>query len=161
MNQFTLGCPAARNSGWPCDLSRRPSGFPHPFRRSQLVAGRRPGREARPAEDGPRDRTEGAKATCERCGHVEAGQIAWHWHWHGAAHLKRAWSKEGTAWRRPSARNIAKDSCRVSRHCISRTPLGWGGTAFAKGGSRKTENLAHAHPQGDFRKRQKLICRLS
>src|SRR6516162_8827170 len=47
-----------------------------------------PGREARPAEDRWRDRTEGAKAACERCGYLEGGEIARDRDWHGAAHLK-------------------------------------------------------------------------
>src|SRR5260221_6908938 len=51
---------------------------------------RRPGREARPAEDRQRDRTEGAKAACEGCGYLEGGQVARDRDWHGAAHLKGA-----------------------------------------------------------------------
>jgi hypothetical protein len=33
---------------------------------------------------------EGAKAACERCGYLEAGEIARHRNWHGPAHLKGA-----------------------------------------------------------------------
>ena len=52
-----------------------------------------PGREARPAEDRWRDRTEGAKAACEGCGHLEGGEVARDRDWHGPSHLKRAWLK--------------------------------------------------------------------
>ena len=48
---------------------------------------------ARPPEDRPRDRTEGAKAAREGCGYFEGGQVARDRDWHGAAHLKRAWLK--------------------------------------------------------------------
>src|SRR6516225_7481313 len=56
-----------------------------------------PGREARPAEDRWRDRTEGAKAACERRGHLEGGEVARARDWHGPSHLKRAWLKALTA----------------------------------------------------------------
>src|SRR6516164_8084038 len=52
---------------------------------------------ARPPEDRPRDRTEGAKAAREGCGYFEGGQVARDRDWHGAAHLKRAWLKALTA----------------------------------------------------------------
>ena len=45
---------------------------------------------ARPPEDRPRDRTEGAKAAREGCGYFEGGQVARDRDWHGAAHLKGA-----------------------------------------------------------------------
>jgi hypothetical protein len=45
---------------------------------------------ARPAEDRPRDRTQGAKAAREGCGYFEGGQVARHRDWHGPAHLRRA-----------------------------------------------------------------------
>ena len=47
-------------------------------------------REARPTEDRQRDRAEGAKAACERCGYLEGRQIARDRNWYGAAHLKGA-----------------------------------------------------------------------
>jgi hypothetical protein len=56
----------------------------------QSRARRRPGREARPAQDRHRDRPEGAKAACERCGYLEGSQIAWNWDWHGAARREGA-----------------------------------------------------------------------
>src|SRR5262245_18405487 len=52
---------------------------------------------ARPPEDRPRDRTEGAKAACEGCGHLEGGEVARDRDWHGPSHLKRAWLKASTA----------------------------------------------------------------
>ena len=52
-----------------------------------------PGREARPAEDRWRDRTEGAKAACEGCWYLEGGQVTGDRDWHGAAHRKGAWLK--------------------------------------------------------------------
>src|SRR6516164_2356445 len=48
---------------------------------------------ARPPEDRPRDRTEGAKAACEGRGHLEGGEIARDRDWHGAAHRKGGWLK--------------------------------------------------------------------
>ena len=52
---------------------------------------------ARPPEDRPRDRTEGAKAACEGRGHLEGGEVARDRDWHGPSHLKRAWLKASTA----------------------------------------------------------------
>src|SRR5262249_30070114 len=54
-------------------------------------------REARPAEDRWRDRTEGAKAACEGRGHLEGGEVARDRDRHGPSHLKRAWLKALTA----------------------------------------------------------------
>src|SRR5262249_20386385 len=48
------------------------------------------GREARPAENRQRDRTEGAKSACGGCGYLEGGQVARDRDWHSAAHLKGA-----------------------------------------------------------------------
>src|SRR5437016_10382511 len=45
---------------------------------------------ARPPEDRPRDRTEGAKAAREGCGYFAGSQVTWSRDWHGAAHLRRA-----------------------------------------------------------------------
>src|SRR6516165_6042762 len=61
-----------------------------PTHQSWAQARGRPGRETRSPEDRQRDRAEGAKAACERCGYLEGRQIARHRHWHGAAHRKRA-----------------------------------------------------------------------
>src|SRR5262249_6430648 len=54
--------------------------------RIETIAGQlgTPGRarhrsETRPAEDRQRDRTEGAKAACERCGYLEGCQVARDW----------------------------------------------------------------------------------
>jgi len=41
--------------------------------------------------------TEGAKAACEGCGHLEGGEVARDRDWHGPSHLKRAWLKASTA----------------------------------------------------------------
>src|SRR6266446_1418260 len=57
---------------------------------SRSQARRRSGREARPAEDRQRDRTQGAKAACEGLGYLEGCQVARHRNWHGPAHLKGA-----------------------------------------------------------------------
>ena len=69
--------------------------------RQRIKAGlkrcRRTGREARPAEDRQRNRTEGAEAACEGRGYLEGGQVARHWDWHGPAHLKGVWRKASTA----------------------------------------------------------------
>jgi len=48
---------------------------------------------ARPPEDRPRDRTEGAKAACEGRGHLEGGEVARDRDWHGATHRKGGWLK--------------------------------------------------------------------
>src|SRR5262249_21323849 len=64
---------------------------------SRSQARRRPGREARPVEDRQRDRTEDAKAACERRGHLEGGEVARDRDWHGPSHLKGAWLKASTA----------------------------------------------------------------
>src|SRR5262249_49372195 len=81
-----------------------------------------PGREARPAEDRPRDRAEGAKAACQRCGYLEGGQISRHRDWHGAAHFQRAWSKEGTARRRALSKIAQSASAKTEgrRHLYCR-----------------------------------------
>jgi DNA invertase Pin-like site-specific DNA recombinase len=63
------------------------------IRQRRPQAGCRPRREARPAQDRQRDRADGAKAACERCGYLEGGEIARHRNWHGPAHLKRASNK--------------------------------------------------------------------
>jgi hypothetical protein len=44
--------------------------------------------EARPTEDRQRNRTQGAKAACEGCGHLEGGEVARNRDWHGAAHRR-------------------------------------------------------------------------
>src|SRR4029077_17035064 len=59
-----------------------------PTDQSRSQACRRPGREARPAEDRQHDRTQGAKAACEGLGYLEGCQVARHRNWHGAAHFK-------------------------------------------------------------------------
>src|SRR5262245_27142854 len=89
----------ARRYGQP--TSRWSNAEPRPtfhnvsFRESRQPQARsRPGREARPAEDRCRDRTEGAKAACEGRGHLEGGEVARDWDWHGTAHLQRGWLKE-------------------------------------------------------------------
>ena len=61
-----------------------------PTHQSRPQARRRPGREARSAEDRQHDRTQGAKAACEGCWYLEGGQVARHRDWHGPAYRKRA-----------------------------------------------------------------------
>src|SRR5262249_5884325 len=68
-----------------------------PTDQSRAQARRRSRREARPAEDRQRNRTQGAKAACEGCGHLEGGEVARDRDWHGPSHLKRAWVKASTA----------------------------------------------------------------
>src|SRR6516162_1323251 len=64
-----------------------------PTDQSRSQARRRPGREARPTEDRQRNRTEGAKAACERRGYLEGRHVSWDRDWHGAAHRKGGWLK--------------------------------------------------------------------
>src|SRR5262249_13336260 len=65
--------------------------------KSTAQARRRPGREARPAEDRQRDRTEGAEAACKGLWYLEGSQIAGARDWHGTAHCKGAWVKGSAA----------------------------------------------------------------
>src|SRR6516165_3106466 len=68
-----------------------------PTDQSRAQARRCSRREARPAEDRWRDRTEGAKAACEGRRHLEGGEVARDRDWPGPSHLKRAWLKASTA----------------------------------------------------------------